>query len=89
MKATKKVRVPFALFVRGMPQPPALPEQAWINKPKEVGLGNNIDVLRAVNLRRGGFDPKNGFHNWLISNDQQSGRHLPVGENDQSDNLVL
>jgi len=75
-------------FVRGVPQPPALPEQVWINKPKDVDLGNNIDVLRTVNLPLGGFEPKNGFHNCLISNDQQSGRHLPMGENDQSDDLV-
>lgn len=75
-------------FVRGVPQPPALPEQAWINKPKEVDLGNNTDVLRAVNLPLGGFERENGFHNCLISNDQRSGRDLPMGENDQSDDLV-
>ncbi len=58
-------------FVRGLPTPPALPEQVWINKPKEVGLGNNTDVLRAVDLPLGGMDLKNGFHNCLISNERE------------------
>ena len=58
-------------FVRGLPTPPALPEQVWINKPKEAGLGNNTDVLRAVDLPLGGMDLKNGFHNCLISNERE------------------
>ncbi len=57
-------------FVRGVPQPPALPEQVWINKPKEVGLSNNIEVFGGVTLPVGGLDLQNGFHNCPISNDQ-------------------
>jgi len=75
-------------FVRGVPQPPALPEQVWINKPKEVGLSDNIDVLRGVTLPLGGTDSQNGSHNCLISNDQREGRHLPRGENHQDHDLV-
>ena len=75
-------------FVRGVPQPPALPEQVWINKPKEVGLGNNIDVLRAVDLPLGGMDLKNGFHNCLISNELESGRDLPMAKNQPREDLV-
>ena len=75
-------------FVRGLPTPPALPEQVWINKPKEVGLGNNIDVLRAVDLPLGGMDLKNGFHNCLISNELESGRNLPMAKNQPSEDLV-
>ena len=75
-------------FVRGVPQPPALPEQVWINKPKEVGLGNNIDVLRTVDLPDGGMDIKNGFHNCLISNELESGRDIPMVKNQPSEDLV-
>ncbi len=75
-------------FVRGLPTPPALPEQVWINKPKEVGLGNNIDVLRAVDLPLGGMDLKNGFHNCLISNELESGKDLPMAKNQPSEDLV-
>ena len=57
-------------FVRGVPQPPALPEQVWINKPQEVGLSNNIEVFGGVTLPVGGLDLQNGFHNCPISNDQ-------------------
>ena len=75
-------------FVRGLPTPPALPEQVWINKPKEVGLGNNTDVLRAVDLPLGGMDLKNGFHNCLISNERESGRDLPMSKNQSSEEFV-
>ncbi len=75
-------------FVRGVPQPPVLPEQVWINKPKEVGLGNNIDVLRSADLPLGGMDLKNGFHNCLISNELESGRDLPMAKNQPSEDLV-
>jgi len=65
-----------------------LPEQVWINKPKEVGLGNNIDVLRAVDLPLGGMELKNGFHNCLISNELETGRDLPMAKNQPSEDLV-
>jgi len=75
-------------FVRGVPQPPALPEQVWMNKPKEVGLSHHIDVRGGVTVPVGGLDLQNGFHNCPISNDQQEGRHLPMGENHQNEDLV-
>jgi putative transposase len=34
-------------FVRGMPQQPAVPEAAWINKPKTESKESNADVLEA------------------------------------------
>ncbi len=75
-------------FVRGLPQPLALPEQVWINKPKEVGLGNNIDVLRAVDLPLGGMELKNAFHNCLITNERESGRAPGRSQNQVSDDLA-
>ena len=75
-------------FVRGVPQPPALPERVWINKPKEVGLGNHIDVLGGVNVPVGGVDLKNGFHNCLITNERESGRAPGRGQNQVSDDLA-
>jgi putative transposase len=75
-------------FVRGVPQPPALPEQVWINKPKEVGLGNNIDVLGAADLPVYSMDLKNGFHKCPISNERKSGRDLSRSQNQVSDLLA-
>ncbi len=75
-------------FVRGVPQPPALPEQVWINKPKEVGLGNNIDVLGAADLPVDSMDLKNGFHKCPISNERKSGRDLSRSQNQVSDILA-
>lgn len=75
-------------FVRGLPTPLALPEQVWINKPKKVGSGNPDEPIRALNLLVGGVGPENGFHNCLITNDFESGRDLPMGQNHMSDDLV-
>jgi len=75
-------------FVRGLPQPPALPEQVWINKPKEMGLSNNIDVLGDVNVPVGGMDLKNDFHNCLITNERELGRAPGRGPNQVSDGLA-
>ena len=61
-------------FVRGLPQPLALPEQVWINKPNEVGSGNDSKSISAVSLLVGTTGPKNGFHNWLITNERESGK---------------
>ena len=75
-------------FVRGVPQPPGLPEQVWINKPKAVGLGNNLDVPAAVDIALDGIDPQNDFHNCPISNERKSGRGLPTVGNRPSEDLV-
>ena len=64
-------------FVRGLPQPPAVPTQVWINKPKETAVGDPTDAIGALISPVGGFGSENGFHNWLISNDQQSGGTYP------------
>ncbi len=61
-------------FVRGLPQPAALPERVWINKPSEVGSSNDSKSIRAVNLLVGTAGPKNGFHNCLITNERESGK---------------
>ena len=75
-------------FVRGVPQPPGLPEQVWINKPMAVGLGYNLDVPAAVDIALDGMDPQNGFHNCPISNERKSGRDLPTVGNRPSEDLV-
>ena len=75
-------------FVRGLPQPAALPEQVWINKPNEVGPGNDSKSIRAVNLLGGTTGPKNGFHNCLITNERESGRAPGRGQNQVSDDLA-
>ena len=75
-------------FVRGLPQPLALPEQVWINKPNEVGSGNDSKSIRAVNLLVGTTGPKNGFHNCLITNERESGRAPGRGQNQVSDDLA-
>jgi len=59
---------------RGLPQPAALPERVWINKPSEVGSSNDSKSIRAVNLLVGTAGPKNGFHNCLITNERESGK---------------
>ena len=75
-------------FVRGLPQPLALPEQVWINKPNEVGSGNDSKSISAVNLLDGTAGPKNGFHNCLITNERESGRAPGRGQNQVSDDLA-
>ena len=75
-------------FVRGLPQPAALPEQVWINKPSEVGSSNDSKSIRAVNLLDGTAGPKNGFHNCLITNERESGRAPGRGQNQVSDDLA-
>ena len=75
-------------FVRGLPQPAALPEQVWINKPSEVGSSNDSKSIRAVNLLDGTAGPKNGFHNCLITNERESGRAPGRGQNQVSDDIA-
>ncbi len=75
-------------FVRGLPQPLALPEQVWINKPNEVGSGNDSKSIRAVNLLVGTTGPKNGFQNCLITNERESGRAPSRSQNRVSDGLA-
>lgn len=57
-------------FVRGLPQPAALPEQVWINRPNEV----DIKSISAVNSLEGIGGSQNGFHNCDIKNERESGR---------------
>ncbi len=75
-------------FVRGLPQPLTLPEQVWINKPNEVGSGNDSKSIRVVNLLGGTAGPKNGFHNCLITNERESGRAPGRSQNQVSDDLA-
>ena len=75
-------------FVRGLPQPPALPEQVWINKPKPTALNDHSGQPEAVISPLGGLSLKNGFHNCPISNERESGRDLPIGENQPSEDFV-
>ncbi len=75
-------------FVRGLPRPPALPEKVWINKPKEAVSKNDSEVLGAVNGPVDILIHKNGFHNCPISNEQQSGRDLPMDQNQVSEDLA-
>lgn len=72
-------------FVRGLPKPPALPEQVWINKPKEVATSNQNEPTSAENLLVAGAGPKNGFHICPVSNEQESGRDLGRGQNQLSE----
>ncbi len=75
-------------FVRGLPQPAALPEQVWINKPNEAGSGNDSKSIRAVNLLVGNAGPKNGFHNCVITNERESGKAPGRGQYQVSDDLA-
>ena len=68
-------------FVRGIPKPPTLPEQVWINKPREHEDG---DSRTPPADDSGGAEPavevrapvgsENGFPICPISNDHESGR---------------
>jgi len=49
-------------FVRGMPEPPALPAQVWINRPKETVIENPIHAMGVEISPLGGLGPENGFH---------------------------
>jgi len=75
-------------FVGGLPQPPALPTQVWINKPKPTAAADQSGQPEAVISPLGGLSLKNGFHNCPISNERESGRDLPIGENQPSEDLV-
>ena len=75
-------------FVRGLPQPPVLPEQVWINKPKETALRNNSEVLGAPNSLVDSFSRKNGFHICPITDATEPARDLPRGQSQASDDLV-
>ena len=75
-------------FVRGLPQPPDLPEKVWINKPREPAVRNHGEALGAVSDPVDAFGQKNSFHNCPVSNDQQSARDLPRSQNQVSDDLV-
>lgn len=75
-------------FVRGLPQPAALPEQVWINKPKEAALTNRRKALEVVSEPVDAFSREKGFHKSLISNDLESGRDLPMGENQVTEDFV-
>lgn len=75
-------------FVRGLPQPPDLPAEVWINKPKEADLEERCRSDCTVNGPVASLSQKNGFHNCPITNDQGLGRDLPMVENQTSDDFV-
>jgi len=74
-------------FVRGVPKPPVLPQEVWINKPREKqnddGRGGRDDDFggRGPLIEvHGQVGSENGFHNCLISNDQEPGRDPDRGK---------
>jgi len=75
-------------FVRGLPTPPALPEQVWINKPRAAAALSDSEALGAVIGQIDNSSQKNGFHNCPISNAKQSGRDLPMGQNQVMEDFV-
>lgn len=75
-------------FVHGLPTPPALPEQAWINQPKEVVTSNENEATSAENLLVPGVSQKNGFHICPVSNEQESGKDLGRGQSRLSVDLA-
>lgn len=75
-------------FVRGLPQPPVLPTQVWINKPTDVGSGSPVEPGRALPWLVGGVGPENGFPNCPLSNERDSGRDLDRGQNQLSEDRV-
>jgi putative transposase len=75
-------------FVRGLPQPPLLPVQVWINQPRQAAVSSTAEAREALKWTVKSLSQKNGFHNCPISNEQELGRHLGRGENQLSENLV-
>jgi putative transposase len=75
-------------FVRGLPTPPALPEQVWINKPRAAAPLSDSQALGAIIGQIDSSSQKNGFHNCTISNAKQSGRDLPMGQNQVMEDFV-
>ena len=65
-----------------------MPEQVWINKPKETALRNHSEALEVPNSLVDGLGHKNGFHICPIIDATESGRDLPTGQNQASDDLV-
>ena len=72
-------------FVRGLPKPPVLPTQVWINKPKETVVGEPNKAAGVGISSAGGLSMENGFHISSISHEQKSGRDLPWDQNQVSD----
>jgi len=64
-------------FVRGLPRPPELPTQVWINKPQEPAPRAGAEALGVVSQPVQAFSQKNGFHRSPITDDRQSVRDLP------------
>ncbi len=75
-------------FVRGLPTPPVLPEQVWINKPRAVAALSDSEALGAIIGQIDSSSQKNGFDNCPISNAKQSGRDLPMGQNRVMEDFV-
>ncbi len=75
-------------FVRGLPKPPALPAQVWINRPKETVIENPIHAMGVEISPLGGLGPENGFHISSISNERSPGKDFPMGRNRTSDDLA-
>jgi len=60
-------------FVRGLPEPAALPEQVWINQPKEM---SRTESAEGVNPSLMAVEQKNFFHNCPITDATESGRDI-------------
>lgn len=75
-------------FVRGLPKPPLPPAQVWINQPKQAALSISGGAQEALKWTVESLREKNGFHNWPISNELDSGRDLGRGQNGLTEDLV-
>jgi putative transposase len=75
-------------FVRGLPTPPALPEQVWINKPRAAAPLSDPKALGAIIGQIDSPCQKNGFHNCPITAERQSVRDLPTGQNQVMEDFV-
>jgi len=76
-----------ARFVRGLPQPPALPAKVWINEPRPAAR-EDCEAPGTVIEQVDSPSRKNGFHICPITDERHSGRDLPMAENRPSDELV-
>ncbi len=74
--------------VRGVPKPAALPQQVWINKPKEMVVADPTDATGVEISPLGGLSPEDGFHISSISHERKSGRDLSRDQNQVSDHLA-
>lgn len=76
-------------FVRGLPQPPELPTQVWINKPQEPVLRDGGEAPGVLSQPVQVFGHKNGFHTSPITDATGSGKGMARDESELNENLVV